>query len=177
MYSLPQAFAGIFEVSGTANYRRSQINELNYQISQSVTASVSYYFMEMSALELSYTEGTSTLRIQTLSTDPFAEYINKFTLYGLDLVITLAQKESVIQPFVKVGGAHIIKSLIKKGETGSVEGPSVDPETVPSAGLGLKIKLTNTFSIKTGIDAWRTQQKGEDAKIDYAGRAGVSLLF
>jgi len=71
LISLPQAFAGIFEISGTANYRRSQINDLNYQESQSVTASVSYYFMEMSALELSYTQGTAHLRVQAQSTDPW----------------------------------------------------------------------------------------------------------
>jgi hypothetical protein len=43
----------------------------------------------------------------------------------------------------------------------------------------MKIRLTKTFSIKTGIDAWITNLDGdEDEKtIDYAGRAGVAWLF
>lgn len=177
LISLPPAFAGIFEISGSANYRRNQVNELNYQELQSVSASISYYFMEMSALEISYTQGTSTLRVQTQTTDPWTEYLNEFTLYGIDLVMSLAQRQSILQPYVKVGGAHIVKDLIIRAETGSYARSPSDPETVPSAGLGLKIRLTKTFSIKMGMDAWITQQGQENSQFDYAGRAGISWLL
>jgi hypothetical protein len=174
---LPQTFAGVFELSASANYRRSQINELNYQDSQSITASVSYYFLEMSAIELSYTQGTSTLRAQGNPSDLWVEYVNEFTLYGADLVLTFASQESLFQPFVKIGAAHIVKDLIINSETGSTTRTPSDPETVPSAGIGFKIKLSKTFSIKVGIDGWLTNQDDSEAKIDYAGRAGVSWLL
>ncbi len=177
LIAVPQAFAGVFEVSASANYRRSQINTLNFQESRSVTASVSYYFLEMSALEFSYTQGASTLRAQATEADLWVEYVNKFTLYGTDLVLTFAEKTSMIQPFVKIGAAHIVKDLVVKSETGGTTRTPSDPQTVPSAGVGFKIKITKTFSIKVGLDGWLTNQGETDEKIDYAGRAGVSWLF
>ncbi|MCB0390315.1 MAG: hypothetical protein KDD58_03440 [Bdellovibrionales bacterium] len=173
--TLPQAFAGVFEISASANYRRSQFDEENYQESQSLTGSISYYFMQMSAIELSYTSGTSTLRATSID-NTWLEYITEFSMYGVDLVLTLAQKDSFFQPFVKIGGAHIRKDLIVKSETGAHKRSDTEPETVPSAGLGLKLMITKTFSIKLGMDAWQTKQ-GESSKLDYAGRAGIAWLF
>ncbi len=173
----PSIHAGVFELSASGNYRRQQINDLNYQESQSLTGSISYYFMEMSAIEISYTKGVSKLRAQSSANDVWVEYHNEFTLYGADLVLTMAQQTSIFQPFVKVGVAHIVKDLIIKSETGSAARTPSDPETVPSAGIGFKFRLTKTFSIKAGADAWLTNQNEDNEKIDYAGRIGVSWLL
>lgn len=48
-----EAFAFV-ELGANANYRRSAFDSNNYQELISYTGSISYYFMEMSAIELSY---------------------------------------------------------------------------------------------------------------------------
>ena len=175
------ARAGVFELSASANFRDSHIDSYNYTKTVSYTGSVSYYFWEMSAIELSYTQGQSTLSAKPSAIDPQLLYISDFTMHGVDLVFSLTSRDAPIQPYVKVGGAKIKKDLVVKSEVGSIKrinSPDGDnTETVPSAGVGFKIMLTKTFSIKAGIDAWKTNYKKQDETTDYAGRAGISWLF
>lgn len=177
----PLAHAGVVELGVTGNYRRSTINEKNYQESLSYTGSLSYYFWEMSALEFSYTNGSSQVSVKATSSDPRQIIQTDFELMGMDLVITMASRKSAIQPYIKMGGAYIKKKIILKPgddpndfeaqEIGSPEG------LVPSGGIGLKIRLTDTFSFKVGVDAWTSPLNEEPITTDWAGRAGISMLF
>ncbi|MBK8204632.1 MAG: hypothetical protein IPK68_20765 [Bdellovibrionales bacterium] len=92
----------------SATFRRSTIDENNFQESTSYTGTVSYYFWEMSALELSYTEGSSLLSVKPVD-DTKVITRSTFRLIGLDLVITLASQQSSLQPYIKIGGARISK--------------------------------------------------------------------
>ncbi len=177
LFFATSAWAGIYEISASTTYRKSVIDEFNYTTSSSLTASMSYYFFEMSALELSYTQGLSTLSAKASSTDPKVLYKTSYNLMGLDLVLTFAGKESVFQPFIKVGGARIAKKIWLETEVGSTDTAEPKAETVPSAGIGFKIAITQSFSIKTGIDAWISNLGDKDETTDYAGRAGISWMF
>src|SRR5574338_699245 len=84
------ANAGFYEISATGNYRKSFLDKDNYQESISYTGSVSYYFWEMSALELSYTLGRQIAALKTSPTDTKTFLTTDFEMYGLDLVITFA---------------------------------------------------------------------------------------
>lgn len=176
------ALAGIFELGLTANYRSSQVTEDNSQASLSYTGSISYYFFEMSALELSYTNGNSVLSYRPSASDPKTEITTEFEMMGVDLVLTFAGRDAAFQPYVKVGGAHISKKIVIAGDqgTGSAEIKAPDG-IVPSAGIGVKIKLTEQFLIKAGVDAWTSPLNddagGDDATIDFAGRAGISIYL
>ena len=170
------AWAGIMEVGASASFRRSTINDDNYQESLSYTGSVSYYFWEMSALELSYTQGSALLSVKPAD-DTKITTKSSFRLIGVDLVITFASRESVLQPYLKLGGAHIEKKIVREPEgmdATEIESPA---GIVPSAGLGFKIKLSKTFSIKVGVDGWTSPLNEDDPTVDYAGRAGVSWMF
>ena len=153
------------------------IDEFNSTSSNSVTGSISYYFMEMSAIELSYTKGVSRLSARVSESEPQLIYRTDFELMGADLVITFASRQSMLQPFVKVGAAQVKKTIQLESSVGSTNNAAPDPETVPSAGIGFKLKLTKTFAIKAGVDAWLTNQGEDDETIDYAGRAGISWMF
>lgn len=183
---LPSAnsWAGLAELGVSANYRTSKINEDNYQESISYTGSISYYFWEMSALELSYTQGISKLSVKADPNEPALVYKTEFRLIGLDLVFTMAGRESTFQPFVKIGGAHITKKMVREAGSGGSQGASeidsVDG-VVPSAGVGFKVLLSKSFAIKAGVDAWTSpmsdKDDDKDLTIDYAGRVGVSWMF
>lgn len=174
------ASAGLFEVSGAINYKSSRFDAANYQQSQSYTASVSYYFWEMSALELSYTDGLSELSAQA-SGDEQRVFKTQFKMAGLDVVFSFANRKAAVQPYIKVGAAHIQKDLFQENpldgsriKTGDGKG------IVPSAGVGIKIKLTETFSIKIGGETWSNPQdpdSNEPVIWDSAARAGLSWFL
>ncbi len=175
---IPQSFAGFIEIGGSGNYRISQLNEDNYQKSLSYTGSISYYFWEMSALELSYTQGTQVSVLKISDTDSKTTTTTYFEMSGLDLVLTLADKQSIFLPYIKGGGAYIVKKMESQ-----VEGFAPKPAqpvygAVPSAGVGFKIKLTQALSFKAGVDGWRSPPGNSKKAIwDYAGRAGLSWMF
>lgn len=171
------ASAGFVEVGISGNYRKSSIDANNYQESLSYTGSLTYYFWEMSAIEMSYTNGISNASVKP-GTDARTDTITGFELTGLDFILTLADRESVVQPYVKVGGAYIKKKIVKRTEGiadtrdgGSSEG------LVPSAGVGFKIKFTKELSLKVGVDAWTSPPKQEPVIVDFAGRVGLSWMF
>ena len=172
----PSAFAGIFEVGASGNYRISRIDNDNYQEMVSYTGTISYYFWEMSAFELSYTEGTQIVVLQ-IPTENKTTTTTSFKMGGLDLVLTLADKDSVFQPYIKVGGAYIKKEIYREVATLGIDRLPSSEGVVPSAGVGFKVKITNAFSIKAGVDAWTSPSNQKPTTIDYAGRAGVSWMF
>ena len=170
------SWAGFIEVGTTANYRRSTIDADNYQESISYTGSFSYYFFESSALELSYTSGYS----QIVVTPPGAEKIiteTEFSMIGADIVLSMGSRKDSFQPYLKVGGAHITKTFFRGVEGQGKQKIGEQEGTVPSAGIGLKLRLTNTFSIKIGVDAWTSPLDEDPVTVDFAGRAGLSWFF
>lgn len=176
--SVQSSSAGFVELGGSGNYRISKIDADNYQELLSFTGSMSYYFWEMSALELSYTEGKQIVSLK-INSDPNKTVTTTiFRLAGLDLVLTLAGKESVLQPYVKVGGAYIQKEILRQvvgfGSPDRIDSPS---GVVPSAGVGFKVKISQTFSIKVGVDGWSSPLNRKPVTWDYAGRAGVTWMF
>lgn len=167
------------ELGANANYRRSAFDSNNYQELISYTASVSYYFMEMSALELSYTNGYSEISAKSSSpSDPL--YVNQtnFQLAALDLVVSFAEREDFFQPYVKIGGGYLKKDDFEQvGAGNDVNLISHSEGLVPSGGVGFRLMMTKTFAIKFGLDAWTTPLHQDPVVVDFAGYAGVSWLF
>jgi hypothetical protein len=165
--------AGLVELGVSGNYRRTYVTKDNYSQSESTTGSLGYYFWEMSALELSYTNGRSTS-----VTDAYTA-VADFELIGLDLVFSLASREAAFRPYLKGGVAHQKKKIyyVQKGfpvVTVSSEGAS------PSAGLGFLIRLSSAFSLKVGVDAWSSpvdKDSKEPTTYDLSGRAGITWGF
>ncbi len=166
------------EVSTTYGTRSSSIDENNYTKSESWTGSFAWYFLEQSAIELSYTKGTAEQSLR--STDDAAPtiYYSEFEMYGADLVVTLAPKGSFFQPFVRGGIAQLKKKMYREDPTGTITlyGEPVN-EVVPSYGLGFKVFLTQTFSLKTSYDRWRSGSSADKEIWDEAIKGGVSWFF
>jgi len=170
--------AAFIELGANANYRRSAFDSNNFQELISYTASVSYYFMEMSALELSYTNGYSELSVR--STNPAdSKYVTKtnFQLLALDLVISFAERDDFFQPYIKMGGGYLKKQEFEQVDNGDTNLVSSSEGLVPSGGVGFRVLLTKGFAIKFGLDAWTTPLKENPVVVDFAGYAGVSWLF
>lgn len=160
----------IFEFSSTYSYKKTFYGEDTYDISQSASLGLSYYFWEMSAIELAYTNGTG------LHVQPQYSAIQNLTAYGAYLMLTLAGKDNPLQPYLKLGAAYIIKDI-------TFQVPRVDPIKTkkeglsPSAGAGLKLMLSKTFGIRAGFDVTASPLNSNEVTYDFNGTAGVSILF
>lgn len=178
LFYSPLANAGYIEIGGSANYRISSLDPDNYQKSISYTGSLSYYFWEMSALELSYTQGRQISSLKIDSTSNLTVTTADFVLVGLDLILTLGDKQSFLLPYIKGGGAYIEKRMKSQVDTFPEQSAPPAFGLVPSAGVGFKLRLTQGLSLKVGVDAWSSpQRKNERTVWDYAGRAGLSWMF
>lgn len=178
----PAAQAGFIEVGGAASYKRSNIDVHSFDESQSITGSLSYYFDESSALELSYTDGTNRRIVG--DGQPTGSVTNMYyRMMGLDFVLTIGTQDAVLRPYFKAGGVYILEKRIQMQyrNAGIVFDPSEvkdDPALVPSAGVGFKLALTKSWSLKVGVDAWTSRPLSEDnVTVDYAGRVGLSFIF
>ncbi len=178
LFTSINGFAGIFEIGLSNSYVSMKINEVNYTTRYSTTASFSYYFLEMSALEFSYTEGKVTEAIGSdVTLDPTI-YTTLNKTMGIDLVYSFTGREARVQPFIKLGMAERYKekflkpdSTLPKSSTGSVRG------TVPSAGVGIRIRMTKAFSLKISADAWGASPDEKFNEWDIAGRVGLSWFL
>lgn len=167
------ANAGYIELGGSGNYRQTYVNEVNYSITQSLTGSISYYFWENSALEMSYTSGRSS------NITPAYTATAYFELYGLDFVLSFGAKEAFLRPYAKLGAAYQKKSIVYQQAlvnaiTETSEGAS------PSAGFGFKLALSQTLGLKVGVEAWSspiTSDSSVKTTYDIAARAGISWIF
>jgi hypothetical protein len=178
LFTSTYSMAGIFELSLSNSYVNMKINAVNYTTRFSTTSSFSYYFMEMSALEFSYTEGKVVEAIGSDVTIAPTIYTTLNKTIGIDLVWSFAGRESRFQPFIKFGGAERYKekflkpsSGLPQSSTGSVSG------AVPSAGVGLRMKLTKAFSLKFSADAWGSSPEEKFNDWDVAYRIGVSWFL
>lgn len=148
----------------------------NYE-SESITGSMSLYFAEQIALELSYTEATGIAKQQpTPDTTPRVIY-QKTQIFGSDLILILAGRQSMFQPFIKGGMAYLARRQEVKDGTMKTEVLPVDEAYVPSYGFGLKIDLTASFGVKAAYSIWQTPIGGGAKTNDDAITAGMTWKF
>lgn len=146
----------------------------NYLDSESMTGSISLYFLERLALELSYTEAVAKREEKAGTSDPKRSTTQKSTVMGADLILTFADRKALFQPYIKGGIAQI-----ERHQSIKIEGQdafTLTPETaaVPSYGLGIKIAVTESFGIKFSYDIWKTPIGDGNQTDDTSLRAGVT---
>ena len=155
----------------------------NYNNMASVTGSISFYFMEKLAVELSYTDA-SILREESIYNGTGLQQqttLQKVLVYGSDLIVMLADRKAVVQPYVKGGLSQVKKTLTTKSSEVLVYETSPINSISPSYGAGIKISLTEAFGIKLSYEAWRTESKdsnGNKSTIeDTSIRAGLTWIL
>lgn len=181
LFSSTVAQAGFIEVGASGTYRKQNVGADIFSESYSITGSLSYLFDEMSAIELSYTEGYGRTVVGATTNGATKELISSATMASLDFVYTFGDKGAVLRPYLKAGAGYLIKKEITEVIVGFPNRTyNEDTGFVPSAGVGFRLALTQTLSLKVGVDGWSSQPIGKEnrnSKIDYAGRAGISWLF
>ncbi|UOE99761.1 outer membrane beta-barrel protein [Bdellovibrio reynosensis] len=157
--------------------KTTTFDENNSFDSESITGSVSLYFLERLAVELSYTDARGLREEKASASDAQRTTTQKSQIMGADLILVFADKKSLLQPYIKGGGAQISRYQevrIEGQDTFTIEPESA---TVPSYGAGLKVQLTDTFGIKLSYDVWKTPIGGGLQTDDSSIRAGVTWVL
>ncbi len=167
-----KANAGTFEVSASYTYKDTNYDANQYDMSESGTAGLGYYFWETSALEFTYTRGAEKLVQDTGTT------FQDFTGYGADFLFTVANENSRFKPYLKVGAVYLVKNLRNYFTNGTVSPITVQQGIAPQVGVGLKWMLGQQFGIKFGIDVSTSPLNNSTATTyDFGASAGISFLF
>lgn len=165
------------EMGLTYGRKKTTFDANNNYDSESMTASTSLYFAEQIALELSYTEATGISRQQPTSVDLVRVIYQKTQIAGADLILILADRKAMFQPFLKGGIAYLARRQEIKDGTMPTQVLPVDEAYVPSYGFGLKIDLTQSFGLKAAYSIWQTPIGGGAKTNDDAVSAGVIWKF
>lgn len=177
--------AGVSELGLSYSYVNSEINESNYTQRNSVTFSYSYYLGASTAIELSY---TSAEYKNSSGADVASAEISTgvFEFIGLDFVYGFADRKAQFQPYIKAGALHMDKQYFAESQSVARQQTACVTGVAPSAGLGFKIRMTQTFSFKLSFDG-STQpitnhcdnitSDDDLSNLDYSAKAGISWFF
>lgn len=157
--------------------KTTTFDENNSFDSESITGSMSLYFLERLALELSYTDARGVRQEKASPSDAQRTTTQKSQIMGADLILVFADKKSLFQPYIKGGGAQISRFQEVKIEGQNTFTLEPETATVPSYGAGLKIQMTETFGIKLSYDVWKTPIGGGLQTDDTSIRAGVTWVL
>lgn len=170
------AHAVMTEFGLNYGYRTTYFSENNSEKSESSSSSLSMYFWETVALELSYTNQIVSREEKFTNDSEIRKIFQTTKYYGGDLILILSDKKSLFQPFVKGGLSYFTKEMELKTGNMSTQIMPAEKGSAPSYGLGLKIAVSESFNLKFSYDTWSTNITNVDKK-DTFFKAGVTWLL
>jgi opacity protein-like surface antigen len=165
------------ELGASYGYKTQTYDQNNNNKSETFTGSMSLYFWERIALELSYTDSTAIVDAKAYTADPQRTIEQKSQVLGSDLIFMLSDKKALFQPYLKGGVAQITRSQKTKIEGQDSYSNTPEKATAPSYGVGLKIALTDSFGLKFSYDAWKTPISSDSQTDDSAFKAGITWIL
>ncbi|MEK2687502.1 outer membrane beta-barrel protein [Bdellovibrio sp. GT3] len=165
------------ELGAQYGYKTQSYDSNNYNQMESITGSLSFYLWERIALELSYTDAKSVVVSKAFTADPKRTTIQNSQILGSDLILILADKKALFQPYIKGGLAQINRKQTIKIENQDTYENEPESAIAPSYGVGLKVALTQSMSLKFSYDIWQTPIGGDSKTNDSAIRAGLTWML
>lgn len=165
----------MIELGLAYSFQKKTFNAANYYQSDSKSASVSLYFIEKLALELSYSDGFYEGQESDTNSTRTIQQSTKMT--DGSIIYMLMDKKSLIQPYAKVGVAYIQKKQEVRYLNASVISIPESIGWAPSYGAGLKFVLSDRFSIRLGYDVWQTPLSDGSKSDDSAFKAGLTWFL
>jgi hypothetical protein len=165
------ASAGAIELSIGASFNRSNYSETSYAWTRRLGFSVGYHLTELSEIEIAFQDVIDRTFIQDYQDTTFHDEV-----YSANWVQSLTGKESVFQPYFKVGVGQL-----RRTATGSYASGAAPPSEIDSLtailGAGLRIYITKTFAIRGEATTYLTGGALGTWQDNYALQAGVSWFF
>ena len=169
------AKALLTEVGLSYSFQKKTFNASNYYQSESKSASISIYFLEKLALELSYTDGFYEGQESDLNSTRTIQQSTRMA--DSSLIYMLMDRKNIVQPYLKAGVAYISKKQEVRSLNSSVNSIPESTGWAPSYGGGLKFVLSEKFSIRIGYDVWQTPLSDGSKSDDSAFKAGLTWFL
>lgn len=169
------------ELGVSYNYKKITYGTNSKTESQGLTGSVAFYLWERVGLELAYTSSTAYKVEPTY--DITAQTVERKTsqksdIYEANLQYLLTNdRKATFQPFVKGGVAYISKQQEVQEDNGFPQVLKPKPGIGPSVGVGMKVFLSDTLSLRFGYDMVRTPIDENTTADDITGRMGLSWVL
>jgi hypothetical protein len=171
------AWALNYELGISYARKKNSFDQDNYFDTESTTGSLSVYFSEMIALELSYTDAKAN-RFEKPPGGTSIQTYQRSEILGADLIYVILPRTFFIQPYIKGGVAQLKRKQITYTDPGNqAETLPIETAIVPDYGVGIKIGITNSLSVRISYDVWRTPVGGGVITDDNQLRAGLSWML
>ena len=171
------AWALNYELGISYAKKKNSFDKDNYFETESTTGSLSLYFSEMIALEMSYTDAKANRYEKPPGGNSIQTY-QKTEVMGADLIFVLAPRKYFIQPYIKGGAAQLKRSQVTYTSPGNQrEALDIETAVVPSYGAGIKFSIIDGLSLRISYDVWRTPVGGGVVTDDNQLRAGLSWML
>lgn len=158
-------------LSGMGMYSRVRYNNSAESVTRRYTAAIGVLLTSITEIEFSYTRATTDFQDDPIQTNHTEERIMSGSL-----VQTLVPSSWVVQPYVKLGGAHYVRK-----QSGTIYGVATEPteSRSPSAliGGGMRFILSSTFSIKGEVVSIVPHMHWKDAENNVQYQVGVGIQF
>ncbi len=165
------AAAGVIETSGGFSFNKTTYGDNSFSWTRRYTASFTYYFTEISSIELAYQDAYSRNKILGLEDTTFHDKV-----YSVNWVQHLTGRDFPVQPYFKVGIGQLNRNATGTYATGGSPPQSEDSLTAILGG-GLKIYLTKTFGLRGEATSYLTGAKISTWKDNISATAGISIYF
>jgi opacity protein-like surface antigen len=160
-------------------YKKSFIDSLNNTEQQGTTGSISLYFWDQIAIELSYTNSLMVKNEQNISSvSPSVRVTSEVAnIYAADLIYVFADRKAMFQPYIKGGAGYMTKTQTTQIDNNPPWTVGPYSGIAPDYGIGLKFFITDSVAIRLGYDVVITPIDNNNTAQDINGRAGLSWIF
>lgn len=166
-----------YELGVSYARKKNSFDKENYFETESTTGSLSLYFSEVIALEMSYTDAKANRYEKPAGGNSIQTY-QKTEVVGADLIFVLASRKAFMQPYIKGGAAQLKRSQVTyERAINKAEPLDIETAVVPSYGAGVKFSVVDGLSLRLSYDVWRTPVGGGVVTDDNQLRAGLSWML
>jgi hypothetical protein len=166
-----KAAAGVFEVSGGFSFNKTTYGENSLSWTRRWSASIAYYFTEISDIEFSYGDSYNRNKILGVEDTTFHDKV-----YSVNWVQHFTGRNFPVQPYVKAGVGQLNRDATGTYATGGSP-PQKQDSLTAVAGGGLKVFLTKTFGLRGEVTTYLTGGRLSTYKDNVSCTAGISVYF
>ena len=165
-----EAHAGMFELSGSFSYSESKFGATSSQSTRRWGASIGYYFLALSEIELAIQDVMYRTRVSTTEDTTYHDKI-----YSANWVQSLAPRSYPVQPYLKVGVGQLNRD--SSGSDVGTTVPAIYDSLTAIMGAGLRITIIRSISLKVEATTYLTGGLLSTWKNNSSIAGGVSVFF
>jgi hypothetical protein len=165
------ASAGFWEISSGLNYSRSEYEGGSYAWSRRLGGSFGYNFNDSSTIEFAYQKSYERNHFQGYEDSVYDDQV-----YSVNWVQNIFSKESVVQPYVKLGVGQLVRNASISDSLGRSSVQKLSQVT-GVLGAGIKFYLTKTFAIRMEGTSYLSEGKLNTWQNNFGLTFGGSIYF